>query len=333
MTAELAPYQPPPNAVEHAKAEAVQRLATWAQSAQAAYEVAQRLAQTAFVPEAFRGNAADTTAAILAGSEVGLSPMASLRAFDIIQGTAAPRAITLRAVAQANGHDIEVVEATAQRCTVRCRRRGGNWQQVVWTMDRARSLSLANKHNWKAQPQAMLVARATAEAARIVAADAILGLNGGYAVEEIDNGADESTITMRREGTKRTAQRTKQVVSEAEPELEPTELPTSNHGHEMVTPAPEPDRNSTETEPETGDGITSAQLKKLGALMRENDITERSVALTYVSDVIGRQVASRNELTKHEASQVIDALEAEKNTDDEPSFDDNPGFDSQPPLT
>jgi hypothetical protein len=333
MTAELAPYQPPTNAVEHAKAEAVQRLATWAQSAQAAYEVAQRLAQTAFVPEAFRGNAADTTAAILAGSEVGLSPMASLRAFDIIQGTAAPRAITLRAVAQANGHDIEVVEATAQRCTVRCRRRGGAWQQVVWTMDRARSLSLASKHNWKAQPQAMLVARATAEAARIVAADAILGLNGGYAVEEIDNGADESTVTMRREGTKRIAQRAK-PQPEVEPELEPAELPASNHGHETVTPAQEPDRNFTESEPETGDGITSAQLKKLGALMRENDITERSVALTYVSDVIGRQVGSRNELTKHEASQVIDALEAEKTTGgDEPGFDDNPGFDAQPPLT
>jgi hypothetical protein len=178
------------------------------------------------------------------------------------------------------------------------------------------------------------VARATAEAARIVAADAILGLNGGYAVEEIDNGADESTATMRREGTKRTAQRAKPAVSEAEPELEPTELPTSNHGHETVTPAQEPARNSTETEPETGEGITSAQLKKLGALMRENDITERSVALTYVSDVIGRQIGSRNELTKHEASQVIDALEAEKSTDGhEPGFDDNLGFDGQPPLT
>jgi hypothetical protein len=82
------------------------------------------------------------------------------------------------------------------------------------------------------------------------------------------------------------------------------------------------------------EGITSAQLKKLGALMREADITERSVALTYVSDVIGRQVASRNELTKHEASQVIDALEAEKATDgDEPAFDDNPGFVDQKPLT
>jgi hypothetical protein len=316
MTAELAPYQPPANAVEHAKAEAIERLATWAQSAQAAYEVAQRLSLTSFVPEAFRGNPGDATAAILAGSEVGLSPMASLRAFDIIQGTAAPRALTLRAVAQAHGCDIEVVEATAQRCTVRCRRRGGNWQQVVWTMDRARSLSLATKHNWKAQPQAMLVARATAEAARIVAADAILGLNGGYAVEEIDNGADESTVTMRREATKRTAQRAK-PQPEAEPDLEPT-APTTE----------------SDPEPEAGDGITSAQLKKLGALMRENDITERSVALTYVSDVIGRQVSSRNELTKDEASRVIDALQAEKNdSGDEPSFDDNPGFDGQPELT
>lgn len=304
---ELERYQPRTEIAESSKSEAVQRLATWAESAQAAYEVANRLSQTSFVPEAFRGSPGDATAAILAGSEVGLSPMASLRAFDIIQGTAAPRAITLRAVAQANGADIEVLEATEQRCKVRCRRRGGAWQEVTWTMDRARRLGLVNKHNWKAQPQAMLVARATAEAARIVAADAILGLNGGYASEEIDNGADESTVTMSRDKP-RTAQRAKsETAPENEPDLEPEQ---------------------------TGDGVTSSQLKKLGVLMREAGITDRDVALTYVADVIGREVGSRNELSKHEASQVIDALSAEA-TDEpsdgaEPELDDNPGFGGDP---
>src|SRR5918997_833288 len=93
----VATYQPPAPAT---RPRTVQRLTEWAESARAAHQVAESLVRTAFVPEAFRNKAHEATAAILAGDEVGLSPMASLRAFDIIQGTAAPRAITHRAVVQ-----------------------------------------------------------------------------------------------------------------------------------------------------------------------------------------------------------------------------------------
>ena len=57
------------------------------------------------------------------------------------------------------------------------------------------------------------------------------------------------------------------------------------------------------------DGITSSQLKKMGAAMRERGLTEREDALAYVESIIGREIASRNDLTKAEASDVIDALE------------------------
>lgn len=57
------------------------------------------------------------------------------------------------------------------------------------------------------------------------------------------------------------------------------------------------------------DGVTSAQLKKIGAAMRDVGLTEREPALTYVARVIGREVNSRNDLSKDEASRVIDALE------------------------
>ncbi len=60
------------------------------------------------------------------------------------------------------------------------------------------------------------------------------------------------------------------------------------------------------TEPEP---ITPGQLKKIGAAMRDLHITERADALLYVNDTIGREVASRNELTKDEAGLVIDSLE------------------------
>ena len=82
---------------------AVANLRDWATSADAAYTVAERLVQSSFVPAQFKGKPIEACSAILAGLEVGLSPMSALRAFDIIQGVAAPRARTLRAIVQSYG--------------------------------------------------------------------------------------------------------------------------------------------------------------------------------------------------------------------------------------
>jgi hypothetical protein len=177
--------------------EAAARLVEWAKAARAAHELATALAQTAFVPQQYRGKPGEATAAILAGSELGFDPLASLRAFDNIQGTVAPKAITLRAVAQAHGHEIEVIEESDVLCRVRCRRKGSaDWQQVVWTIEQAQRLGLAGKDNWKKQAKAMLVARATAEAARRVASDAILGIP--YSSEELRDRTEPTPVTSSR---------------------------------------------------------------------------------------------------------------------------------------
>lgn len=55
------------------------------------------------------------------------------------------------------------------------------------------------------------------------------------------------------------------------------------------------------------------QVKMMGALMSKLGMSDRDLALQFVADVIGRQVASRNELTSREASQVIDALQKDLN--------------------
>ena len=56
------------------------------------------------------------------------------------------------------------------------------------------------------------------------------------------------------------------------------------------------------------EGITDAQVKMLAASMNERGITDRDDALAYVASVIGREVGSRKELTREEASRVIDSL-------------------------
>lgn len=281
---------------------AVQRLGEWVQSADAAYAVAERLVQSSFVPAAFKGKPIEATAAILAGSEVGLSPMASLRAFDVIQGQAAPRAITLRAIVQSYGHEVIVRESTATRAIVEAKRRGSSeWQRSVWTIDRAKDLQLTGKDNWKKQPGAMLVARATSEACRLVAADAILGI--GYTTEELQDGATGEPMTY-----------------EAVPADEPAQSQTRRMSRATRVAAGPPagaesgEESGFESQPapatsdETGEAITSAQSKMLHASFGEVGIKDRDQRLIYCRNLIGRDIDSSSDLTKAEASRVIDAL-------------------------
>lgn len=292
---------------------AVHRLTEWAQSADAAYQVAERLSQSAFVPAQFKGKAVELTAAILAGIEVGLSPMAAMRSFDIIQGTAAPRAITLRAIVQSHGHEMVLVESNSSRCKMRGKRRGSDqWQEVVWSMDRARDLGLAGKDGWKKQPAAMLIARATSELARLIASDAILGI--GYSAEEInDGGSYEQTVA------------------------DETAAPTSTGTRRMGRPktsAPEPSQADTPdsvADPSSGDVPGSgAELpsdsplltnttkfgKAFYARMAERKFESDQARLEYVVETIGRYVESTKEISEDEARKVMARLDEEDGIED-----------------
>src|SRR5689334_18289989 len=151
-------------AVAAYETDSMDRLARWVDQARAVQQIAEGICSTSFAPAAYRGKPAEATAAILAGAELGFDPMASLRAFDNIQGTPAPKAMTLRAVTLAAGHEIRVAESTELRCVVDGRRRGDtDWQTSIWTIERAEKMGLTGKEQWKKQPAAMLIARATSE--------------------------------------------------------------------------------------------------------------------------------------------------------------------------
>lgn len=291
---EMAVYQPPQQvSLVDYQERAVQRLADWAQSASAAYEVSRRLVSTSFCPVAYRGKPEEATAAILSGLEVGLSPMAALRAFDVIQGQAAPRAITLRAIAQSQGHEMKLVESTATRCRMSGRRKGEtDWQHITWTLDRAKDLGLLGKDPWKKQPQAMLLARATSELARLIAADAILGI--AYSAEELEDGTEPRPALA--------------VVTET-----PSATPGSRRMSRRPSPAPEapaeeaPPADEPEHRPLTKDQLTALHtlLGKLGYGSTEED---RAAKLDLVNGILGTELESSKDLSVEQASIVIDEL-------------------------
>lgn len=314
-------FGPPGQQVVRVQPRTVVALTEWAHAAQAAYEVAVKLVGTSFVPEAFRDKPHEATAAILAGDEVGLSPMAALRSFDIIQGTAAPRAVTLRAIVQSRGHEVWVHESTDTRAIVRGRRAGSViMQESVWDMARARGLKLTGKHNWTAQPKAMLVARATAELCRLVASDAILGVP--YAVEEIADGViDDQTYGAEppdeepapvRTARRRTAPTSKpsksgRAPAPAKQAAEPAGPPLPGEEGYEQPPLPEDDRPSNK-----------GQLAKLGIAFSELRITDRAERIAIVSALVGRPLESSADLTLPEVGEVLDAIAeiAEANGDD-----------------
>ena len=143
-------------------------LHAWANDARQAATVAVSLAKTPFVPQSLRGatpdiTAANITAVILTGQELNLQPM---------------RANTMRGLVQSHGHEVWVEISTATRAIVKGRRKGEEHiQESKWDMDRAKGLGLVSKDNWRKQPTAMLIARATSELSRLrrAARRALLG--------------------------------------------------------------------------------------------------------------------------------------------------------------
>lgn len=211
MTGEVEVYEP----------QILNELEQFASDLTVAYQIAARLVTTSFVPATYKGRPEEAAAAIMAGAEVGLSVLASLRSIDIIGGVPATRAVALRAIVQSAGHEIWTEEQTAVMAVVKGRRRGSDKVETsTWTIDRARELQLLAKDNWRKQPTAMLLARATSECARLIAADAILGIP--YSTEELEDlGQVEASVVgdaPRKAPARRTVKRAAAPRS-SEPEL------------------------------------------------------------------------------------------------------------------
>lgn len=218
-------------------------LGQWARDARDAHNIAQSLARTEFVPQTMKNRPELVTAAILTGQELGLEPMAALRSIDIIQGVPAMRATTMRGLVQASGHEVWVDEDSNEtRAIVHGRRKGSQVvQSSTWTMDRARNLGLANRDNYKKQPGAMLVARATSELCRLIASDVLLGMP--YAVEELDEGEEPKPLP--KASTKRRTAKRKPL--DDAPELAEPEPPAAEPEPADEAPAPELDSGGEST--------------------------------------------------------------------------------------
>ncbi len=196
----------------------------WANDAHHANRVAQSLANTTFVPQSMRGKPAEITAAILTGQEIGLVADVGAAVDRCHSGTPAMRAHAIRGLVQSQGHEVWIEDATDTRVIVAGKRKGSSiTQRTEWSIDRAKQLGLMGEDNWKKQPRAMLIARATSELCRLIASDVLLGLP--YSSEELsdDLPADQGDAGEAPKSRKRVARRAS--VPTEEPSVEETSEP------------------------------------------------------------------------------------------------------------
>ena len=151
-----------------------------------AWNLANKIARTEFVPTALRGKPESVMACVLAGQELALGPMQALQSIHVIEGKVALSAELMRALIARAGHRLDIVETGDTRVVIKGQRRDtGATAEVAWSLDDARQANLTGKQVWKAYPRAMLLARATSELARSLFPDVIAGM--GYTPEEIES--------------------------------------------------------------------------------------------------------------------------------------------------
>lgn len=266
------------------------RLVAWAHAAQAANQLAKALCTTTFAPKHFRDNPGDTTAAIIAGDELGLSPLAAMRSLYIIHGTPAMYAKTMVALVQSKGHAVWTEKTTDAEVVVCGQRRGSTRvERAAWTIDRARKAGYTSNAKYASNPQEMLYAKAASEVCKKVAADVLLGI--GFTVEDLEL-EEQPTTTVTRTAAKPTTVRRKPAPAPepaAEPEFDPEPEPELLPGDEQM--------------------ITDAQLKMLHASFNDKGYKDRDDRLNFVALTLDIEVASSKDLTKDQASRVIDALQ------------------------
>lgn len=296
-------------------------------------EWARALASSNLLPRQYQNNPGNLLFAVEYADALGVSRINAITSIHVIEGKPSASADLIASLVRRAGHKLrvsgddtyavaQIIRADDPEFTYECR----------WDLDKARSAGLLGKSVWKSYPGAMLRSRAITEVARMGASDALFGVI--YSSEELGAEVDADgeivhQVTTARAGSG--SDRAREALGVAQTggsEGSPAETPGAG-GEAGSSPA------GTPSEPSLPEGITAAQIRKLGVSMREAGLTDRDNALAYVAGVIGRTVSSRNELTKDEASRVIDALDAGENPDtvdaelvEDPPADGEPNADA-----
>jgi hypothetical protein len=140
---------------------------------------------------------------IMAGMELGIPPVASVRGIDIIDGnTSLSSALVAALIKQHPHYDYKVVESTDERCEIAFYENGQKQGTASFSMEEANSVvawtdsdgehTLAEKDNWQNYPSDCLFARAISRGRRRFCPD--VGLGRLYTAEEMNASGEPQVV-------------------------------------------------------------------------------------------------------------------------------------------
>ena len=318
--------------------------------------------QTPFVPKGLR-TPGGTLGAMMYGRELGLPPITALQSLHEINGKVGMSAEMMRARITAAGHEFVIVEATAQRCRIRCRRKEDKLDPEAWRVveylyseavlagDDRNKEGRQQGTNYQKRPVDMLVARCTTRAARWHFPEEIHGLSSAEELDDLARSAEfegpapTSTAPVARtpkaervttratraaskpaaapagdrpsegveapRGPQKAAERDGDVEEIHEAEV--VEVPAESAGEGPVEFRPPASGTPAASGPAasgaSGPPVAAAQRAAImGHFARMGLAGDRDERLEAISTIIGRRIGSANELTRAEASKLLDGL-------------------------
>lgn len=248
-------------------------------------EWSKMLATSTLLPKSYRNQPGNLLFAAEYADSLGVSRINAITSIHVIEGKPSASADLMASLVRRAGHKLRIEGDDTYAAAHLIRADDPDFTYTArWDMKKARAAGVAGKQVWQNYPGAMLRARAITEVCRMGASEALLGVI--YTPEELGAEVDvdgEVVHTITTVPKPSGADRMRGFLApEAEPEPEVAQV-----GRPV-------------------DQITPKQVTTLGIAMRG---MTRDEALDYVARVIGREVESRKDLTKSEASKVIDSLE------------------------
>jgi hypothetical protein len=148
------------------------------------FAIADRIAKSPLIPDAYRGKPTEAAIAIMYGNEVGLPPMTSLQRVIVINGKPTLDAAAMTALIRSAGHSLSGDATPTEATAVGKRLDTGDSMSVTFTMDDAKQAGLVRSGPWTKFPKSMLWSRAVSQLARELFSDVLLGIN--YVPEELE---------------------------------------------------------------------------------------------------------------------------------------------------
>lgn len=262
-------------------------------------EFAKALAPSGLLPKEYQQNPANLLFALQYAEALDVKPIHAITSIHVINGKPSASAELIASVVRRAGHKLRVTADDREATATLIRADDQSFEYTAtWDLKRAQTAGLTSNPTWKKFPAAMLRSRAITEVCRMGASDALYGVT--HTPDELGGefaDAPEATPSKPSGPTTKVSRKKKEPET-VDAEIVPENTDADTHGQDELRAKLA----------ETGEAPSAGAFTRMFAILGENGLTGREEALGYVSDIVGRQIETRTELTAQEVAKVSDSF-------------------------